>query len=605
MIYPMRLSRSDFPSFFSKANLVIFLLMAGAIAVNINSTLPHFPNAILPDAQNTYLPYASALLKDKLAFFGDARSLRVAPMSYIYPALFGADPEVIKIGNTVLSCMIVLIMFRLGSLLHSRPAGIAAAFLYAASPILAEFKPVILSEPPFIFFTALWLMAVAEIVCGRKVFVSLAGIACGLMILTRGTYIYFLYVTLVITLFMSWKGYMQQTGRQLFAAHFIALLFPLLFIVKNWIVLGYPGLATGVGAALYFGSHPLTDGYEAPYFLLGYDIGAVTHELDNLSIKGDSLLKGVAILMLKQQTFSHILAVYFQKTFAFIFTTKAVLPDTIWNLRSLRIVEVILAVPGLLSLRPLLMRWFLGGALVYQILVHIPMLYNPRYSVGALEIPLILLASIGFTNLLTGWKHQHRPILRFALVLIFIIAAITAGELHRHYSQALMPDILSVPHVEVYQWPKKTLATLTGNGVVPQGNGAYRNTEKQWSLDIPIPELALSKNEEYYVYSINMTTQTNRFGRRCGLGTVYFKTVDEPEFVEPKSLHFRIVSNGEPHYYHFSATYGLSPIFPTKAGFLRVAGRCPRDSQIQLDNIVLSLSRVAQTYRNLYLNQTK
>lgn len=605
MTFHTSLSRTGFSSFFSKANLAILLLLAGAIAVNINSALPHFSNAILPDAQNTYLPYAHALLTDNLSFLGDVRSLRVAPMSYIYPALFGADHEAIKIGNMVLSCMIVLIMFRLGSLLHSRPAGVAAAFLYAASPILAEFKPVILSEPPFIFFTALWLMSVAEIVCGRKAFVPLAGIACGLMILTRGTYIYFLYVTFVITLFMSWKGSMQQTGRQLFAAHLLALLFPLAVIAKNWMAFGYPGLATGVGAALYFGSHPLTDGYEAPYFLLGYDIGAATNGLDTLSIEGDRILKGVAILMLKQQTFSHILAVYFQKTFAFIFSTKAVLPDTVWNLRSLRIIEVVLAVPGLLSLQSRLMRWFLGGALVYQILVHIPLLYNPRYSVGAIEIPLILLAAIGFTHLLAGWRCPRRFMLGFASVSIFIVAAIATGELHRRYSQALMPDILSVPHVEVYKWPRNDLATFTGNGVIAQGNGAYRNTEKQWSLDIPIPELALSKNEEYYVYSINMTARTNRFGRSCRLGTVYFRTVDQPAFVESQSRHFRIVSDGEPHYYHFSATYGLSPLYPTKAGFLRLAGRCPVDSQIQLDNIVLSLSRVAQTYRNRYLSQTK
>lgn len=605
MTFHTSLSRTGFSSYFSKANLVILLLLAGAIAVNINSALPHFSDAILLDAQKAYLPYAHALLTDKLAFFGDARSLRAAPMTYIYPALFGADPEAIKIGNMALSCMIVLIMFRLGSLLHSRPAGIAAAFLYAASPILAALKLAVLSEPPFFFFTALWLMSVAEIVRGRKAFVPLAGIACGLMILTRGTYIYFLYATLVITLFMSWKGSMQQTGRQLFAAHLLALLFPLIIIAKNWLAFGYPGLATGVGAALYFGSHPLTDGYEAPYFLLGYDIGAATQGLDYLSIVGDSLLKGLAIFMLKQQTFPHILAVYFQKTFAFIFITKAILPDTILNLRSLRIIEVILAVPGLLSLRSRLMRWFLGGALVYQILVHIPLLYNPRYSVGAIEIPLILLAAIGFTHLLTGWKHRHRPMLMLASVFIFIVAAIAAGELHRRYSQALMPDILSVPHVEVYQWPKKDLATLTGNGVVAQGNGAYRTTEKEWSLDIPIPELALSKNEEYYVYSINMTAQTNRFGRSCGLGTVYFRTEDEPVFVEPRSLHFRIVSDGKPHYYHVSATYGLSPLFPTKAGFLRLAGHCPGNSQLQLDNVVLSLSRVAPIYRNLYLNQAK
>ena len=605
MNHHTKLSCVDFPSFFSKANLVILLLLAGAVIVNINSALPHFYDAIPPDAQNVYLPYARALLTDKLAFFWDARSLRVAPMAYIYPAFFGANPAAIKIGNMMLSCLTVLIMFRLGSLLYSRPAGIVAAFLYAVSPILADLKPAVLSEPPFIFFTTLWLMAVAEIVHGRKSFVPLAGIACGLMILTRGTYIYFLYATLVITLLMSWKGSIRLTGRQLFTAHLLALFFPLIIIAKNWICFGYPGLATGVGAALYLGNHPLTDGYEAPYFLLDYDIGAAAHTLDNLSIESDSLLRGIAIFMLKQQTFPHILAVYFQKTFAFIFTTKVILPDTVWNFRSLRIFEVILAVPGLFSLRSHLMRWFLGSALVYQVLVHMPLLYNPRYSVGAIEIPLALLAAIGFTHLLTDWKRLPRPMLRLALIFSFIVVAIAAGELHRRYSQALMPDILSVPHIEVYQWSKNDLATLTGNGVVAQGNGAYRATEKQWSLDIPIPELALSKNDEHYVFSINMVVKTNRFGRSCGLGAVYFRPVGEQGFAEPQSLNFRIASDGDPHYYHFSATYGLSPLYPAKAGFLRLAGRCPGDSQIQLNNIVLSLSRVAQTYRNLYLEQVK
>lgn len=592
------------PGYSSRVSLPTLLLLSVAIAVNINSSLRHFSTAILFDSLNVYLPYAHALLTDKLAFFLDMRSMRVAPMAYIYPAIFGADPDAIKIGNVVLSCLTVLIMFRLGSLLHSRPAGFVAAFLYAASPILAEFKPVILTEPPFFFLTSLWFMAVAEIVCGRKSFVPLAGIACGLMILTRGTYIYFLYATLVITLLMSWKGTLQQTGRQLFAAHLLALLFPLVIIIKNWMAFGYPGLATGVGTVLYFGSHPLTQGYEAPYLFLGYDIGAVTHELDNLSIEGDSLLKGVAILMLKQQTLPHLLAVYFQKTFAFIFLTNNILPHTIWNLRSLRIAEAILAVPGLLSLRPYLMRWFLGGALVYQILVHVPVLYNHRYSVGAIEILLILLAAIGLTHLLASNKHQPRSMLKPGSVFIFICLAVGAGELHRRYSQALMPDILSVPHVEVYQWHQSDLATLAGNGIVAHGNGIYSNTEESWSLDIPMPELALSKNEEYYVYSIKMAAQTNRFGQSCGLGAVYFRAMDE-SFAEPKSLQFRIESDGKPHYYHFSATYGLSPIFPTKAGFLRIAGHCPRSSQIQLDDIRLSFSRVGQTYRELYLGRGK
>lgn len=585
-----------------RAHLPTLLLLLVALAINLNNALKHFSDPMMFDAQNVYLPYAHALLQEKFSFLLDIRSLHVAPMSYIYPAIFGADPNAIKIGNVVLSCLSVLIMFRLGMLLHSRPAGLAAAFLYAASSILTEYKPVILSEAPFLFLTAAWMLAVAEIVCGRKAYIVPAGIACGLMILTRGTYIYFLYATIAITLYLSLRGGMQQTGRWLFLAHLLALLFPVAIIVKNWLAFGYPGLATGVGAALYFGSHPLTEGYEAPYLHLGYDIGAVTHELDYLSIEGDKLLKGVAILMLKQQPLAHLLAIYAKKMFAFVFVTKAILPDTLWNFRSLRIAEVLLALPGLYYLRPRLMAWFLGGALSYQVLVHVPVLYNHRYSVGAVEIPLILLSTIGATQLLMDFGKRRW--LRPAIAVVAIFLSIGVGELHRRYSQVLMPDILAVPHVDVLQRSAHELSGLNGNGIVKKDGTAYRNTEESWSLDIPIPELSLSRHEEYYVYSIDMAVNTEESGHRCGMGAIYFRSQDET-FSEAHSLPFHIESDGQPHEYFFSATYGLSPVFPLAAGILRVSGHCPVGSQINLDDFRISYSRIGQEYRQRYLEQNQ
>lgn len=587
------------------ADLGIVFLLAVAVLINLKYALAFFSNPLLPDAVNSYLPYAQSLLSDKLGFFLDPRSLRTVPMTYIYPALFGANPEYIKVANVVLSCLIVLIMFRLGSLLHSRTAGILAALFYASSPLLADLKPAVLSEPPYFFFTALWLMSVAEITEGRKNFIPVAGIACGLMILTRGTYIYFLYATLAISLVMSLKGSRQTLGRHLFAAHAIAFAFPLAVIIKNWVVFDYPNIAAGTGAALYFGSHPLTGGYEAPYYGLGYDIGAVVQGLDHLSIEGDKLLTSVGVFVLKQQTFSEIFSLYFQKAFAFLFSTKAVLADTIWNHRSLRIIEVVLTLIGLLHVRKPILRWFMGGALLYQVLVHIPLLYNPRYSIGAIEIPLLLLAGVGLAGILADWDAKHRPALKTFSVFAILFVAVGAGELHRKYSQVLMPDILSVPHVQVDQWDKNQLAGLTGNGLISEGNGSYRTTEKHWTLDLPIRDLKLAGSDEFYVYSVNMGVQTQDFWKTCGQGLTNFKTQEQPAFDEAKYRHFRINSNGNAHYYHFSASYGLSHLFPGKAGVLRIGGKCPRNSRIQLNSIALSMSRAGLVYRNDYLLQAK
>ena len=587
------------------ANLGIVLLLLVAVIINIKSALSFFSNPLLPDAVNSYLPYAQNLISDKLGFFLDPRSLRTVPMTYIYPALFGAKPEYIKVANVVLSCLIVLIMFRLGSLLHSPAAGILAALFYASSPLLADIKPAVLSEPPYFFFTALWLMSVVEITEGRKNFIPIAGIACGLMILTRGTYIYFLYATLAISLVMSMKGPRQTLGRQLFAAHAIAFAFPLAVIIKNWIVFGYPNIAAGAGAALYFGSHPLTGGYEAPYYGLGYDIGAVVQGLDHLSIEGDKLLKSVGVFVLKQQTFSEIFSLYFQKAFAFLFSTKAVLPDSIWNHRSLRIIEVILTLIGLFHVRKPVLRWFMGGALLYQVLVHIPLLYNPRYSIGAIEIPLLLLAGVGLAGLLADWDTKHRPVLKTFGVFALMFVLVGAGELHRKYSQMLMPDILSVPHVQVGQWDKNQLAGLDGNGLISEGNGSFRTTEIHWTLDLPIPDLNLVSSNELFVYSINMGAQTKDFWKTCGEGLATFKTQDQPAFDVSQSRHFRIQSDGQAHYYHLTATYGLSQLYPEKAGVLRIGGKCPRNSLIQLNSITLSMSRAGLVYRNNYLLQAK
>ena len=116
----------------------------------------------------------------------------MAPFSYVYPALFGADAMRIKIANIVLFVLLILIVFRIGSLLHSRRAGLAAAVLLAASPTIKIFIPTALTEPPFIFLVGVWIWALCEgHRSGRTQWWIASGLALGLAILTRPTYLYF------------------------------------------------------------------------------------------------------------------------------------------------------------------------------------------------------------------------------------------------------------------------------------------------------------------------------------------------------------------------------------------------------------------------------
>ncbi len=584
-------------------NLLTPSLLLLAIGINLRAALQHFPTAMHNDSY-TYLAYAKSLLSQGPAFFLDAGSVRIIPMSYIYPSLLGADPTAIKIGNSLLSCLLLLVLYRIGTLLHSHGAGVIAAFLYALSPLMAEYKPAILTEPLFLFLFGVWTMAVAETVAGRRTFVPLAGLACGLMILTRGTYIYFLYAVLLVAILLWVKTSWRQVGKDLFAAHFLAVLFPLLLILKNWLAFGYPGLATGVGTALYLGSHPLTGGYEPPYFALGYnDNNAVLQGLDHLSIAGDALLKGVGLFMLKQQTAAEILLMYLRKVSGFVFVSKAILADSIWNLRSLRIAEIVLGTIGLFSLRSTLMRCFIGGALAYQVLVHMPLLYTHRYSVGALDVPLIVLSAVGIAVLWNEWRYQPRPFMKLGATAALLAMSIGIGEWHRQRSQVLMPDILAVPHEKIHHWDTGSLAALSGNGAIAEGNGAYRTTETLWTLEVPVPPLPLKRGEEYYVWSIGMEVSAPSSLPGCGVGAVYYRAIDEPAFSEIKSRYFRVVGDGRQRYYHLSASPSMSPIFPAKAGFLRIAGNCPTDSRIRLHDILLSRSTVAETYRERYLKQ--
>jgi hypothetical protein len=576
----------------------VYIALAIAVVVDCYTALQYFSSTQLDfDAETYYLPYARQLLNDGLQFFADEKSLRYPPMAYVYPALFGAKQLAVKAANVALSGLLVVLLFRVGQLVHSRLAGLLAAFLFALSPLLLELFPRVLTEPLFLFLVGVWFWCLAEIIINHNHRMAwLGGVAFGLAILTRGSFYYFLYVAIPAAGLMLLRsdGESRRVWQSVLATHLVALGFPFLFIVKNALLFDYPFFATGVGNALYLGSHPLVNGYDPIYYGLLFDVGSVTREHDHLSVIGDRLLKGVALVMLGERPWLDLLAAYTQKTGAFVFVSKVELTDTLWNIRSLRIAEVVFGIVGLLSIRTRAIQVLLGGIVAYQIAVHVPLLYTHRYSVAAIDMWLVLLSGIGLAALL-----QSRSLGKICAVSLVTVMGIAIGELHRKYSLPLSPEIDKVPHDVIWRQDGRSLEPTGNMGFNLTEPGKYRLSGWPNSLDIPVRSGDKLFPAANYVLSLRLAVLAGK-EMRCKRFRVLYRKLSDTGFSDNQSVRLRIQNGGGMYDYNIGARLPLALV---SDGDVRLSFECPSDTRIVIESITIAEPGVSATYRKLYFSR--
>jgi hypothetical protein len=422
--------------------LATLVLLAAALAVHLHGLQP-FLGATGQDfdAIHFYLPLAKRLAAEGWSFFLVEASVQAPPLAFAWPALLGADLETIKAANAFLSCVLLVLVYRTATLWHSQAAGILAAFAYAASPLFKPYLPTALTEPPFLFFMAVWIWGLSEWrFRDRLAYLYVAGVALGLALLTRATLFYGLLLFLPFLL----------RSRHALAAHAIAAALPLAFLAKNLLVFGFPFYATGAGNALYLGTSPLFRGYDAGYLNLVFDVGAVTGTAAPLTLRSDALLMAAAKVLIASMDPRDLAAMYAQKLAAFLFVTNAETVGNVLGLRVWRIATLVLAAAGLAGLRDRWLAWLVGALLAYQIAVHVPVLYNHRYSVGALDLWLTLLAGVGVAHLLA-----RRRAIEIAAAGLAIAGGTAAAAHHAWSGRMPEPDVFAAEHVLV--WESRTV----------------------------------------------------------------------------------------------------------------------------------------------------
>lgn len=552
-----------------------------AVAVAVAAWLVA-PRARLPigfDGLHVYLPMARALLAEGWAFLQKPESLITAPLAYLYPALLGASEGAVRSANVALFCATILLAYIALRIAHSRAAGIAAAFLLALSPLLRPFIADVLTEPPYFFLVGAWIACLALVAGGRsRAWAIAGGVALGLATLTRPAAMYF--APLMGVLFAFTRLAPAEARARLVVMHAIALGITVMWIARNAMVFDFPAIATGAGAALYFGVNPLVDGFEPAYFGMNYDSGLAQDSASHLSIHADRRLRGIALAELADTPLAVVAEMVARKTFAFLFVSSAESSgEPLAWLRAWRVALVVLAVVAIAARRKSTVVASLAIMVAYMMAVHAPVFYNHRYSVGAIEIPLTLLAAVGAVEAARSAKIAAATVMALALALgLGLVDVARAGPLG--------PKPARIPH-EVMWLADLGSAFPIGPGAAPIDIAVTKDPRSPpWDLSMLQLDLAIAKGAK---------------GGACHAMTVRFRPSSLASFPPGRSVRIPLPGDSPGR-----MTIGSTvPLALDGAGTVRLEFECDSPASAEIGTMAVIAPRREIFYRDRFLERER
>ncbi len=551
------------------------------------------------DPKTIYLPFAQRLLGEGWAFLASERSVWYPFGAYGYPALLGANLQAIEAVNLALSSAVVLMVYRIATLAHSVRGGLVAAWFYAASPAVAPLVINALTEPPYFFLCAVWLWAFGELCAsGDRRWVWIGGLALGCAVNLRASLVLYIFGSAMLAVVASrYGGAGHDTWKKLARVQVVAAAITIVVIVKNWLLFDLPQISTGGGNAFYLGNHPLTGGYDPDVVGLFFDVNGVAQELQ-LTVQADRKLYAIGWEMLRAQPLEVTFANYLRKTWAFLFYPNASLSDSLFTLRSWRI--ALLAGAAVCMFR----NWrspivLLAASVVgYQVLAHAPLLFTPRYSVGALDLWLAVLAGCGFA---TVSRSTLRQVSLFALALV---AAIHAGKTIRLKEGAVVPLHFNagVPHRVIWEQRDAPDDALTGFVANPSTNALVAKAGVP-SIRIALPNVeGIAGNATFWQRSLFLILEvtTPPEGKRCSDGRIAFRPIPaNPDPLAPVAYYpFNLTRDAGIQTFSFgiSTRTATWPAGINGPGNFEILFACEPGGVVRLNRLAIAESTYADAY---------
>jgi hypothetical protein len=283
----------------------------------------------------------------------------------------------------------------------------------------------------------------------------------------------------------------------------------------------------------------VTGGYDPLYFGLLFDTGSVTQNPSPLLLESERLMSGIARMMVLDTPPAQLAALYGQKLLAFVFVSN-VAGDADLTMRLWRIATLILAAVGLAAVGSSILRWVLATTIAYLIVVHVPVLYTHRYSVGALDLWLALLAGAGIAEM-----ARQRDRTELGWVVLVTAAGFGVG---------------------IWAWfgPEAQLDVFRARNALVWD---VRNVRGYGRMEIPIPQAPLFHPWSNFALVVDMASA-------CDTVRLSYKRDGDAEFGD--AVVHRVQGDSKVRRYQFGAT---SPLRLHAAGRLRIEAPCAMEIQ--------------------------
>ncbi len=562
------------------------------------------------DAFFTYLPSARRWLEQGWIFLlNDPFSTRVAPLGYLWPALWQADVTAIRWANGGLFVASALIMARASQRLGGPIGATVAVLLLLYHPGIAYYMPKVLTEPLYLFGLMLLSWSLIEILLrsdrAQLHWYVLGSIGLTITLLTRpvlqlvvAAAMLLVLLALVPARLQAWRPCLRKLTLMLATA----CILPAAVIVKNSIQFDLWSLGTGSGAGLYYGLNPLTLGHEPSFMGFEYDVGEVVRAAapatqgEPLDRTADRIERAVAVSLLENTHAVDLVRFFgFKLRSWLLYSTPELGFDP--RLRKFRLFEwLCLAAAVLLWLlrrrqtvpresahdrRKTLVLVLLGLGTALMVIQLLPLLYNTRYNAGFLEPWLLLLTSAAVGALLPAWRTAHDWHWRaarwrqLALLLILMAAAVVlTRRASRHEVLAIDPLRLGpvasvldrarivpigadVPAVDTGRWRLDKHGATLEIGLLPDSTAAYP---------------AMDFMDGVWRFHLRVVAAQARSCRTARLKLEH--PADARDWPKPN---LGIVADGQWHTYAIHGNHDLRPMHP---GRLWISFDCPPGTEI-------------------------
>lgn len=613
-----------------------------------------FDDAVHFDAKHVYLPAARAFLEQGWSYLLTPDSYRVVPLAYLWPALWGAEPEGIRIANAGLWAGCVFFLWHTARALGGYRAGAVAMLLWAFHPELRWYFPTELTEPIFLFGLFGWIFVLAQILVQRKTTSGTALLGAAMLTLTLLSRPVLQLIApaglLLCLLYTAHLRFARQEAadserRRILAciswSLALGLALPMALVLKNGLLFGLWGLGTGAGTGLYLGTHPLFQGTEPPFFGFDYDINALvalkTGNGDNLSLAGDHAARDTALWQIRSMPLPEAVAFFARKLWWWLMHHPVpieVFGSALrkWRLFELATITVCItglalrwlrhqspfaamtapshwqATPSGTESSRLTLAAFLLTMFLLMLAQLVPILYNSRYSSALLDPWLILLTAFSMAfltapvQLQTTAQRDHWS--------VGLVARQGTAVWPVMVSMAAIWLMGATVYTVAREWentavdPRHMGATLARLHIAStdrvEAYGMERSNQRTWTItESPAAlHIRIEPNDVEHLATVNPLNAlwktdialVSGTGSRCDTSEISYRTADG-QILQPRNRLPLLLPLRRSHASQSLVTHANNELRPRTPGSLRLVFHCPVGTQVQWFDTELLESR--------------